>query len=138
MAYQPSATGATMQTNAHQRISGFSGNDIYFLERMGYHPGQLCVGNSVVALGILRGIGAGLSTLAGGEIEQVTQLVHEGRQRSFDRMMAEAQTCGGIGLANVSFDVVNHGGNLEFITVASAIPSTSPRQTSQAPQSGCG
>jgi uncharacterized protein YbjQ (UPF0145 family) len=105
----------------HKRISGMSGNEIYFLERMGYRPGQLCVGNSVVALGIARGIGAGLSTLGGGEIAEVTALVHDGRTRAFDRMMNEATQYGGIGLAGVSFDVINHGGNLEFITVASTI-----------------
>jgi len=105
----------------HQRISGFSGNEIFLLERMGYRPGQLCVGNSVVALGVARGIGAGLSTLAGGEIEEVTRLVHDGRTRALDRMMEEAGRYGGIGLAGVSFDIVNHGGNLEFISVGSAI-----------------
>jgi len=105
----------------HKRISGFSGNEIFFLQRMGFRAGQLCVGNSVVALGVARGIGAGLSTLAGGEIEEVTRLVHDGRTRAFDRMMQEAQASGGVGLAGVSFDVVNHGGNLEFIIVGSAI-----------------
>jgi uncharacterized protein YbjQ (UPF0145 family) len=105
----------------HQRISGLSGNEIYFLERMGYRPGQLCVGNSVVALGIARGIGAGLSTLGGGEVEEITRLVHEGRTRAFDRMMQEAEHYGGTGLTGVSFDVINHGGNLEFITTGSTI-----------------
>jgi uncharacterized protein YbjQ (UPF0145 family) len=105
----------------HKRISGLSGNEIYFLERMGYRPGQLCVGNSVVALGVAKGIGAGLSTLAGGEIEEVTGLVHDGRMRAFNRMMEEAVRYGGAGLTGVSFDVVNHGGNLEFITLGSAI-----------------
>ncbi len=108
-------------TAEHKRISGLSGNEIYFLERMGYRPGQLCVGNSVVALGIAKGIGAGLSTLAGGEIDEITRLVHEGRSRAFDRMMGEAAGNGGVGLAGVSFDVVNHGGYLEFITIGSAI-----------------
>jgi uncharacterized protein YbjQ (UPF0145 family) len=105
----------------HKRISGLSGNEIYFLERMGYRPGQLCVGNSVVALGVAKGIGAGLSTLGGGEIEEVTHLVHDGRMRAYDRMMNEARTYGGVGLTGVSFDLVNHGGNLEFITLGSTI-----------------
>ena len=105
----------------HKRISGLSGNEIYFLERMGYQPGQLCVGNSVVALGVVRGIGAGLSTLGGGEIEEITRLVHDGRTGAFERMMNEAAHYGGVGLTGVSFDVINHGGNLEFITIGSTI-----------------
>jgi uncharacterized protein YbjQ (UPF0145 family) len=117
----PNATAPGGDLPKHKRISGLSGNEIYFLERMGYRPGQLCVGNSVVALGIARGIGAGLSTLGGGEIEEVTRLVHDGRTRAYDRMMAEAANYGGAGLTGVSFDLVNHGGNLEFITIGSAI-----------------
>jgi uncharacterized protein YbjQ (UPF0145 family) len=110
----------------HKRISGLSGNEIYFLERMGYRPGQLCVGNSVVALGVVKGIGAGLSTLGGGEIVEVTRLVHDGRTRAYDRMMQEASQYGGAGLTGVSFDVVNHGGYLEFITIGSTIHSSGP------------
>ncbi len=118
----------------HKRISGLSGNEIYFLERMGYRPGQLCVGNSVVALGVARGIGAGLSTLGGGEIEEVTRLVHDGRARAFDRMMEEAGNYGGVGLTGVSFDVINHGGNLEFITTGSTIRSATAGTAPEKPR----
>jgi uncharacterized protein YbjQ (UPF0145 family) len=110
-----------MKIQEHRLISGLSGNEIYFLERMGYRPGQLCVGNSVVALGIARGIGAGLSTLGGGEIEEITHLVNDGRRRSFDRMMEEAGRYGGVGVTGVSFDLVNHSGNLEFLTIGSTV-----------------
>ncbi len=117
----------------HGRISGLSGNEIFFLERMGYRPGQLCVGNSVVALGVVGGLGAGLSTLGGGEIHEVSELVHDGRKRAFERMEAEAATYGGIGLTGVSFDMVNHGGNLEFITVGSTIHRAASDGESEAP-----
>ncbi len=108
---------------SHKQITGFSGNEIYCLNKINYSPGQLCVGNSVVALGVARGLGAGLSNLSGGEVTEVTQLVHEGRKKSFNRMMLEAKTYGGVGLAGVSFDLVNHGGNLEFLTIGSTIHS---------------
>jgi uncharacterized protein YbjQ (UPF0145 family) len=106
---------------SHQRVTGLSGNEIFCLSRLKMQPGQLCVGNSVIALGIARGIGAGLSTLAGGEVSEITRLVHEGRQRAFNRMMQEAKQFGGLGLTGVSFDLVTHGGNLEFITTASTV-----------------
>ncbi len=118
----------------HKRISGLSGNEIYFLDRMGYRPGQLCVGNSVVALGVARGIGAGLSTLGGGEITEITDLVHDGRKRSFERMEQEAAAYGGVGLTGVSFDVVNHGGNLEFITLGSTIHHAAADTAAAAPE----
>src|SRR5512138_3168220 len=110
-----------MASKDHKRVSGLSGNEIFCLDKMGLKPGQLCVGNSVVAIGVVGGIGAGLSTLAGGEVSEVTKLVHDGRQKSFDRMMAEADRYGGIGITGVSFDIVNHGSNLEFLTLASTI-----------------
>jgi len=105
----------------HKRVSGLSGNEIYCLNKLGMKPGQLCVGNSVVAIGVARGIGAGLSTLGGGEVSEITNLVHNGRLRAFNRMMEEAKHYGGIGLTGVSFDLINHGGNLEFITTGSTV-----------------
>src|SRR5512138_1646059 len=110
-----------MASKDHKRVSGLSGNEIFCLDKMGLKPGQLCVGNSVVAIGVVGGIGAGLSTLAGGEVTEVTKLVHDGRQKAFDRMMAEASRYGGIGITGVSFDIVNHGSNLEFLTLASTV-----------------
>jgi uncharacterized protein YbjQ (UPF0145 family) len=108
----------------HKRVTGLSGNEIYCLHKLGMRPGQLCVGNSVVSIGLAGGIGAGLSTLGGGEVKEVTELVRDGRQRAFDRMVAEANTYGGVGLTGVSFDMFNHGGNLEFLTFGSTIHQT--------------
>ena len=105
----------------HKRVSGLSGNEIFCLNKINMKPGQLCVGNSVVAIGLVRGVGAGLSTLGGGEVNEITNLVHEGRIRAFNRMMEEARKYGGVGLTGVEFNIVNHGGNLEFITTGSTV-----------------
>lgn len=105
----------------HSRITGYSGNEIYCLDKLGYQAGQLCLGNNVVALGVGGGIGAGLSTLAGGEVTEITDLVAKGRRHAYERMMKEAQAYGGVGLAGVSFDMIRHGANLEFIAVGSTL-----------------
>ena len=110
-----------MNVFKHQRVTGLSGNEIFCLNKLNMKAGQLCVGNSVVSIGVKGGIGAGLSTLGGGEVEEITKLVHDGRKNAFNRMLAEAKACGGEGITGVSFDLINHGGNLEFITVGSAI-----------------
>jgi len=114
-----------MTLPGHKRVTGLSGNEIFCLNKIGMRPGQLCIGNSVVAMGVGRGIGAGLSTLGGGEVSEVTNLVHEGRMRAFNRMMDEGKQYGGVGLTGVSFDLINHGGNIEFITTGSTIHSSS-------------
>jgi len=115
----------------HQKVTGLSGNEIYCLNRLGMRAGQLCVGNSVVAIGLTGGIGAGLSTLGGGEVSEITQLVREGRIRAYDRMMNEARQHGGVGLAGVSFDLINHGTNIEFVTIGSAVHKEQGQETLQ-------
>ena len=62
-----------MAVMQHRKVSGVSGNEIYCLHKLGMTPGQLCLGNSVVAIGVGKGLGAGLSTLGGGEVEEVIQ-----------------------------------------------------------------
>lgn len=110
-----------MSIKPHGKVTGFSGNEIYCLNRLGFSAGQLCLGNNVVALGVARGIGAGLSNLAGGEVKEITEIVHQGRKNAYDRMVQEAQQSPGVGLAGVSFDLINHAGNLEFIALGSTV-----------------
>jgi uncharacterized protein YbjQ (UPF0145 family) len=110
-----------MQMKTHGKVSGFSGNEIFCLDKLGYKAGQLCLGNSVIALGVMRGIGSGLSTLAGGEVEQITQLVHEGRRAALNNMMKDVKQYGGVGIAGVTFELINHVGNLEFIAIGSTV-----------------
>src|SRR6185369_16724588 len=93
----------------------------FCLDKLGYSAGQLCLGNNVVALGVGGGIGAGLSNLAGGEVTEITKLVHDGRKDAYKRMQKEASLYGGVGLAGVSFDMIKHGGNLEFIALGSTV-----------------
>ena len=123
-----------MAVMQHRKVSGVSGNEIYCLHKLGMTPGQLCLGNSVVAIGVGKGLGAGLSTLGGGEVEEVTRLVHEGRMRAFDRAMEEAARYGGAGLTGVSFDMVRHGGNLEFITTGTTAHTANEKPGSRARQ----
>lgn len=108
-------------TASHKRVTSFSGNEIFCLEQIGYRPGRICFGNSVMSLGVARGVGATLSNLAGGEVTEVTDLIHEARERAYERMMKEAETFGGNGVASVNFDIINHAGQIEFIAVGSTV-----------------
>lgn len=110
-----------MAGGEHRKVTGFSGNEIFCLNKIGYEAGQLCLGNSVVSLGVARGLGAGLSNLAGGEVTEITKLIHDGRQNAYDRMKAEAARAGGVGLAGVSLDIINHANNMEFVAIGSTV-----------------
>ncbi len=102
-------------------ITGLSGNEMFCLHQKGMSPGDLVVGNSVFSVGLLGGIGSGLRTLAGGEVTQITSIVHEGRHKSYERMEAEAKKHGGIGITGVTSELIQHSGNVEFLSVGSCV-----------------
>jgi uncharacterized protein YbjQ (UPF0145 family) len=102
-------------------ITGLSGNEIYCLNKQGFTPGDLVIGNSVISIGLIGSIGSGLKTLFGGEVTQVTRVILEGRQRAYARMQAEAERHGGIGITGVSNELIVHGTNIEFLAIGSCI-----------------
>src|SRR5215471_204934 len=102
-------------------ITGFSGHEIYCLSLKGMTPGELVVGNAVYSLGFVGSLGAGLSNIMGGEVEQVTGIIHEGRQQAFERMVAEAESHGGAGISGVTSDLRHFHGNVEFLSVGSTV-----------------
>jgi len=101
--------------------TGLSGNEIYCLRLKGMTPGELVVGNSVHSLGFLGSIGAGLRNIMGGEVTQITDIIHEGRAQAFARMVKEAESQGGVGISGVTSDLRHFHGNIEFLSVGSTI-----------------
>lgn len=102
-------------------MTGLSGNEIYCLHKKAMAPGELIIGNSVYSLGVVGGIGAGLKTLAGGEVDQITHLIHDGRKAALDRMIVWSDLRGAIGITGVSSELVMHSGNIEFLSIGSAV-----------------
>ncbi len=94
---------------------------MFCLAKKGYAPGELVIGNSVWSMGFFGTIGSGLKTLAGGEVEQVTSIVHEGRKAALDRMEAWSDLRGAVGISGVSSELVQHGGSMEFLSIGSAV-----------------
>jgi uncharacterized protein YbjQ (UPF0145 family) len=102
-------------------MTGLSGNEMYCLHTKGMSPGDLVIGNSVYSIGVIGGIGSGLRTLVGGEVTQVTSLIHDGRQSSYERMAHEAQQRGGVGITGVSSELVRHSSGIEFLSIGSCV-----------------
>jgi uncharacterized protein YbjQ (UPF0145 family) len=102
-------------------VSGFSGNEIYCLAEKGWSPGSLVVGNSVQSLGVMGSISSGLRTIAGGEIDNMTQLITEGRHAAIDRLEKEAIDHGAHGVTGVTSDLKQLSGLNEFIAIGSVI-----------------
>jgi uncharacterized protein YbjQ (UPF0145 family) len=101
--------------------TGLSGNEMFCLHQKGFSAGELVIGNSVFSMGFVGGLGAALKTLVGGEVTQMTTVIHDGRRMAYDRMVAEAGQRGGVGITGVSSELVQHGNNIEFLSVGSCL-----------------
>ena len=102
-------------------MTALSGNEIYCLNKKGMLPGDLVIGNSVFSIGLISGIGSGLKMLAGGEVGNITAVIHEGRLNSYNRMHQEAVKRGGVGVTGVTNELVLHNGTVEFLSVGSCV-----------------
>jgi uncharacterized protein YbjQ (UPF0145 family) len=102
-------------------VSGFSGNEIFVLAEKGWAPGSIVVGNSVQALGVMGSLSSGLKTIAGGEIENMTRLINDGRHAAIERLEKEAQAHGAHGVTGVTSELETLGGMREFIAIGSSI-----------------
>ncbi|MDE2293308.1 MAG: heavy metal-binding domain-containing protein, partial [Elusimicrobia bacterium] len=52
---------------------------------------------------------------------EFTSLIKEGREESYKRLIGEAEKHGGIGIAGVTNELINHVGNIEFLSVGSTV-----------------
>jgi uncharacterized protein YbjQ (UPF0145 family) len=102
-------------------MSGLSGNEMYCLRLKGLAPGELVIGNSVYSIGFLGSVGAGLRNIAGGEVTQVTHVIHDGRLQAYKRMIAEADEHGGHGITSVTSDLKNFHGSVEFLSIGTCV-----------------
>jgi uncharacterized protein YbjQ (UPF0145 family) len=105
------------------KITGLSGNELYCLAKKGWAPGSIVVGNSVHSLGLVRGITGGLKSLAGGEIESVTEMIADGRHAAIRRIEEEATSEGAQGLTGVTSELRSLGGLIEFLAIGSSVSS---------------
>ncbi len=103
------------------KTTGLSGNEIYCLSLKGYQPGNIVVGNSVHSLGFVGSIRSTFRSIIGGELQQITSLIEEGRETAYKRMEREAAANGATGITGVTSELIFHGGNIEFLSIGSAV-----------------
>src|SRR5262245_18457963 len=102
-------------------ITGLSGNEVFCLAQKGWAPGSVVVGNSVYSLGFTRSITSAFQTVAGGEIESITQLISDGRHAALKRMEAEAAEQHAHGMTGVQSDLRKLSNMFEFLAIGSAV-----------------
>lgn len=101
--------------------TGLSGNEIFCLHLKKYTPGPIVVGNSVHALGMLGSFGSSFKAMLGGEMQQITSLIEEGRETAYKRMQQEAAKHNASGITGVSSQLIIHATNIEFLSIGSCI-----------------
>jgi uncharacterized protein YbjQ (UPF0145 family) len=102
-------------------VCSLSGNEIYCLQQKGLLPGDIVVGNSVRSLGIAGAIGSSFRTLAGGEVENVTDLISEGRHAAMARLVEEAHRHGAQGVTGVTTELSTLASYTEFLSQGTGV-----------------
>jgi uncharacterized protein YbjQ (UPF0145 family) len=69
----------------------------------------------VRSMGFAKGIGAGFKSLAGGEVQQYTQLLEDSRRHALDRMVENARIMGANAVVAMRFDSSEIGQSLTEI-----------------------
>jgi uncharacterized protein YbjQ (UPF0145 family) len=110
---------AGMRTDC--KLTGLSGNEIYCMRLKGLTPSGVVIGNSIQSMGFLGGVRSAFRGIVGGEIPDVTNMIHEGREAAFVRMRAEADREQVHGVVGVSSELRSLGGNSEFLFVGSGV-----------------
>lgn len=104
-------------------MSGLSGNEIYCMDLKGFYSAGILVGNSVQSMGFISGFKSAVKGIVGGEIENVTQMIYEGRENAFEKMIQEANLYQADGIAGVNSEIRNLVGNSEFLFTGTALKS---------------
>ena len=75
----------------------------------------------VRSMGLARGIGAAVKSLAGGEVKLYTRLVEDSRRHALDRMIDNAKLLGADGIISMRFDSSEIGqGMTEIVAYGTA------------------
>lgn len=107
-------------------VCSLSGNEIFCLQLKGFFPSEIVVGNSVRSLGLAGAIGSGFRTLAGGEVENITELISEGRHAAISRLIEEAQRHRAHGVTGVTTELSTLAGYTEFLSQGTGITAANP------------
>ena len=103
------------------KLTGLSGNEIYCMRLQGLTPSGVLIGNSIQSMGFLGGVRSAFRGIVGGEIPDVTNMIHEGREAAFDRMRTEANREQVQGVVGVTSELRSLAGNSEFLFVGSGV-----------------
>ncbi len=112
---------AAPHARSRATLTGLSGNEISCMRLKGLTPSGVLIGNSIQSMGFLGGVRSAFRGIIGGEIPDVTGMIHAGRAAAFERMQAEARREGVQGVVGVSSELRNLSTYSEFLFVGSGV-----------------
>ena len=102
--------------------SDMTGEELWAMTSMGYAPVKLLISASIYSLGLIGGFKTAFQSLAKGEINDLTTLIHDARKISIDRLKNEADEMGAEGVVGIKTYIKELGGGLvEFLAIGTAI-----------------
>jgi uncharacterized protein YbjQ (UPF0145 family) len=116
-------------TRGRATLTGLSGNEIYCMRLKGLTPSGVLIGNSIQSVGFLGGVRSAFRGIVGGEIADVTGMIHAGRAAAFERLQAEALREGVQGVVGVSSELRSLSSYSEFLFVGSGVRGQTGRAT---------
>lgn len=102
--------------------SDLTSEEMWGITKLGYAPMQLVLGTSVYSLGVYGGIKAALRSIAKGEINTLTELVYEAREKSLKKIQDQAGAIGAdmvLGTKTYIYQLENN--LIEFLAIGTAV-----------------
>lgn len=102
--------------------SDMTNEELWNMVHIGYMPLRLVMGVSVYSLGLAGGIKSAFQSLVRGEINTLTDLLYEAREKALERVQRDAERWGADEVVGVKTHVYDLGGGLvEFLAIGTAV-----------------
>ena len=102
--------------------SDMTNEEMWNMINIGFMPIQLVMGVSVYSLGFAGGIMSFLQSVGGGEVEGLTEILYEAREKALARIQLDAINCGADEVVGVKTRVYDLGGGMvEFMAIGTAV-----------------
>jgi uncharacterized protein YbjQ (UPF0145 family) len=115
----------------HPKLKAVAGGDIitsnltceemWNLAALGYVPQKLLLGTSVYSLGLIGGVTAMFKALARGEVNELTGVLYDARERAMGLIKREAEEIGADQVVGVKTYIHEIGSLVEFLAVGTAV-----------------
>lgn len=102
--------------------SDMTGEELWAMSSLGYAPVKLLMSTSIYSLGFVGGFMAAFKSLAQGEVNELTTLIHDAREIAIDRIKREADALAAEDVVGVKTYIQEVGNGLvEFMAIGTAI-----------------